>query len=764
MPRCGVRKRGPSGLASEKAAAVADEAEEAAVVEAAGTVSNAGGAESEEHECGPQSVVTVKMKLGRFCSSALLHHRIDTMVFDLNRVLGEAYTFANFHVLRLLTQHADSLPARNPLPKMDRNFFYRCLLAVAISKVRASTLGDDIRESIAQFNALRGSEPQVDIRHYGQAIADLSIVMATMANNHLWMNLHARVLRYLRLQHPKLKKHHDAIVKAVISVPKVPLKNVVADAAAQQVATDLRTWLPLPSAAQFATRAHLTLPLYFKVLKATEQAQEERNLQLQQQPPSAQRKQARKLKAFSLLPTKRGFTLSYIPLSSMQLLHLLKHDLKMEAFEGDGRREDARAYWDKYFNLRLVETGSRRFGNRIVTDGVGVSVLVDRPASSTHGALLRTGSPDDAECRVLLSESGVRVAGVDPGMTDVVTVTEVTDVRSATLKYSSAQYYHDAKINYSARRTMRWCAEEEVKAMTDSIPTGDTSDLERMKLHAAAYLQVLEPLLEHRARRGFRKLRFLRYVHRQKAIVKICEVVAPRTAISLVFFGDWRGGPSNPVSRRTSGPLQDIRAALRNQQNVVVREVDEYRTSKVCCACHCELVNMRGTQRRRQPSGETEMVTGRIHKVLHCKNSENSDGGRDGASQRCGTTWNRDPNASRNILLLGVQEVLGGGRPPAFCRRSAINQTRTTLQSASKLSTFDPLQERRMSSLKNTISVIRSTLGLPSTPKAKDTVKSATPLSSETMCRDQAWSTLKYSDLTTAAITQQSTSSPTPSG
>jgi transposase len=53
----------------------------------------------------------------------------------------------------------------------------------------------------------------------------------------------------------------------------------------------------------------------------------------------------------------------------------------------------------------------------------------------------------------------------------------------------------------------------------------------------------------------------------------------------------------------------------------------------------------------------------RIHKVLHCKRSV-----RDGPQDRCRATWNRDVNASKNILMLLMLEVLGMERPAAFCR------------------------------------------------------------------------------------------------
>jgi hypothetical protein len=71
----------------------------------------------------------------------------------------------------------------------------------------------------------------------------------------------------------------------------------------------------------------------------------------------------------------------------------------------------------------------------------------------------------------------------------------------------------------------------------------------------------------------------------------------------------------------------------------------------------------------RTKEGETirkEVKNNKVHKVLHCRNSV----GVEPVLARCGATWNRDVNASKNILFLLELWIMGDERPPMFSRTS----------------------------------------------------------------------------------------------
>ena len=122
-----------------------------------------------------------------------------------------------------------------------------------------------------------------------------------------------------------------------------------------------RTAARVENKPKYAAKAHLTLPLYFKVLQELEAAKAV--------------DPATRGRTFTLLPTKAGFTISHIPISSVFLMSVLKN-MRKERFKGDGRDVDQDALWRNYFNVNLVETKVRKFGGSIVTDGCAVSVLL----------------------------------------------------------------------------------------------------------------------------------------------------------------------------------------------------------------------------------------------------------------------------------------------------------------------------------------------------------------------------------------------------
>jgi hypothetical protein len=84
------------------------------------------------------------------------------------------------------------------------------------------------------------------------------------------------------------------------------------------------------------------------------------------------------------------------------------------------------------------------------------------------------------------------------------------------------------------------------------------------------------------------------------------------------------------------------------RSDVILMDVDEFRTSCTCSCYWSKLRNMVADTTRVDREGMKQTRRGRVHKVLHCTRSACS-------AERCAkSTWNRDVNAAHNILLLGI--------------------------------------------------------------------------------------------------------------
>lgn len=695
-----------------------------------------------EEDCGDnpgRAMCVVKMKLSSFIAHEGLRRKLDSLVLDMNKLMGEGYIFANFHIARIL-ERGDV-----PVPVINRNFYYRCLLAVSTNNCRSATLGEEFERSRDEFEKLRDKgQSKIDIRGNvrNQIIADLSILMATMATNHLWSNLERRITTYLKWKHPRMaqklrtdivaavakcpSKNLDDIFKTSPSVSKLPstlptrrlreaksaimltkkmigrkepegsklreklgkvqdrfqrlsdawlvARKARVDAynakctEARCISSNLREVLPIKSGRAFASKAHMTLPLYYKILSETLASGNT------------------KLRPFSLLPYKSGFTLSHIPISNMAFFHIVK-ECGFESCRTDISTANYRSIWDRFANLKLVETVSRTFGNRIVTDGFAVSILMNKPSclccsmqTDAFSSRMTEYTNTDQD-GVVSFRDNVIVAAVDPGVTDIVTVARLDgEVRS----YSSAQYYRKGLIFKSQKQTNVWNLE--TTDLVRDMPKRDSCWSNDIGAYAKVYLDVAPKLLLHRAAKGYRGLRFSRYCRKQKLVVEIADMVAPKGGKVLVGFGDWKGVGSTPISRRTAGPLQAIRFELRGRNNVIMEDIDEFRSSKQCSCCGNSLCNMVVAKTHRRKKSKTSVDEGsawecvegrmRIHKILHCKRSQ--VGGRRNKQSvsniHCGKTWDRDVNASRNILKLTIHQVFGKERPPAFLRTTKTKQ------------------------------------------------------------------------------------------
>ena len=625
----------------------------------------------------------VKMKLATFCGNAGVRRVLNSVVLDCNIMVAEAYAFANLHVTRILEQGLAP-------PEVGPKFYDACLSAVTTCRTMPEKFDKGMQDSIAAFDELRPKGVQkVEGSRLGDIRSELCIGMAAMAANHLWLNLAGRLSKYLVWRHPEVTKAmRKTVVECVAMFPTMKLSKVsklslrttkgnelgegrkAAIRTAVELIERLRARCPLKGTGS-ANRAHELLPLYHDMMKDTEAACAAARDGLLDDKTARRVRKAR----FSLLPNKNGFTIGHVPICGRALMGVL---VRVRNADGTplvrtkGTDSGHDAAWRQFFNVNGIETRERMFGGRIATDGVSVSAYMERE----QACVLSTREEEWDAKRIKRQNKGkleVVYAGVDPGFTDVVTVAHTSELQNKTgeedksLKakvqsYSASRYAEESRQKASKRKTEAW--NEETSANVARIDhASDRSTSFGLGTFIRSYLGELRTLLTHRAERGYRNWRFHRYVFKQRVVGDICDLIAPPGKFSVVGYGDWSGPNGTPIKRRWSGPQQDIKRTLQRRPNVLFRSVWEYRTSVTCHATWRRLSNMRARSWKYDRTIGKKVLSetrSSVHKVLHCLNSDGAKG-RPG-----GGTWNRDANASRNMLMLLMLVVLGVERPKEF--------------------------------------------------------------------------------------------------
>lgn len=638
----------------------------------------------------------VKMKLAKFCKDERICRALNADVQATNLMIAEGYAFANFHMTRLIEESKE-------IPSPCEKFYNRCLASVITCTTHKKFFNEDFIESAKLFDELRpAGVVRVDGAKLGHIRSELIKGMQATATLHLRSNACIRLSKYLQWRAPHINKTmRKKVVDLVLNFPKEDIEKAIpltdqkgeelspsrssAAIRAMCMVITLRKVCSLPKAVDFLAEADvkLLIPLYHLIMADTEAAHAAiREGTVNDVKLIRVLSKAR----FTMLPTKGGFTTSYIPICSRELISVLRRvknndgtPLHPSTTDDLCPKENHEA-WMKHFNVNGVETRSRRFGLKICTDGVGVTILLER-CCAVIGA-----PPTEAVTPAIIAELAkgrtVDHRGVDPGVSDVVVV--ASKLTCNTAPYSVGKYAHKALIPKSNHITSRW--NEETASHIAMIRSDvDKSTMDGLSDFTRSYLSVVRGLHAHRATRGYRNMRFTRYVAKQRAVSDVCDFVAPRTStidgkpvqmFNVVGYGDWTGASGTPIKRKYCGPQVDIRNELRRrQESVLFRSIWEYRTSVTCNVTWQRLSNMKAVSNGREKEGVIVdgAKRGSVHKVLHCKSSKCAFG-------RQGATWNRDVNASRNMLTLLMLEVHGFERPvefkPAVSARRQVRRVR----------------------------------------------------------------------------------------
>ncbi|DBA74949.1 TPA: hypothetical protein ACH3X1_010296 [Trebouxia sp. C0004] len=286
-------------------------------------------------------------------------------------------------------------------------------------------------------------------------------------------------------------------------------------------------------------------------------------------------------------------------------------------------------WWSRFTNCigfsrwAAPRSGRRRFHNfsdEVQTDGVSVSVLYFQPhpaqspvadtQSATRSRKRKRQQQTSAEWVRGLSDRNIgqaqRIVGLDPGRKSLFTAAihsqaaadslqqqrsfGSTRTKYSTLSWSSGRWREASGINYRLNKTQLWLSQNcTLKAALEETPSAKVATVEMFTQHINYRMQHEVAALEHFGDRRHRQLRWRTFIKRQQAYSAICRSISAGSKDTVVAYGD-ASFSSSCCKGNPSTPTVSLRRNLGYHCKVF--DTDEFRTSRLCCACKTAMEGM----------------------------------------------------------------------------------------------------------------------------------------------------------------------------
>ncbi|KAI9277064.1 hypothetical protein BDA99DRAFT_532144 [Phascolomyces articulosus] len=345
--------------------------------------------------------------------------------------------------------------------------------------------------------------------------------------------------------------------------------------------------------------------------------------------------------------------------SYQQLSPDLQNANNLQAFLS---RPDRDLWWGRWFNFHLLHglQGNRRFDGRIITDGVSVSVQCRRPGAPSPFY----PTPEEFQ----LPPDAV-VLGGDPGICSLLVANNRCvgheDDEEVIINLKASEY-HELAFHNKADDYRRYYREVYPKLIQyeQSITRHRTADIDTFCNHIKTALLVQQPLLGFHADTE-KSLKWTTYRWKQKALHRLarrlCDHLPDQVTRDQVIIAYGSAKFFHAMRGNRSVPVEGFKKKVRQLYTVV--PTSEIRTSKECShMCHRDDNNQPPTDNPRNnlmviyPQRNRDGTQGfSIFRLKRCDN--------------CGTIWNRDVNAARNIKYCFHAQNQDNERPIEFTRQ-----------------------------------------------------------------------------------------------
>ena len=155
------------------------------------------------------------------------------------------------------------------------------------------------------------------------------------------------------------------------------------------------------------------------------------------------------------------------------------------------------------------------------------------------------------------------------------------------LSWSCSRWQEAAGIKYRLHKIDLWMSRKlGLNAALLATPTAEVASSAQFLLHICHRMQHTAAAQTHF---GDRQLRWRSFIKRQQAYSAICKEISGGSSDTVVAYGDAKFS-SSCCTGNPSTPTVSLRRKLGNCCQVY--DTDEFRTSKLCCACKTAMDGM----------------------------------------------------------------------------------------------------------------------------------------------------------------------------
>ena len=372
-------------------------------------------------------------------------------------------------------------------------------------------------------------------------------------------------------------------------------------------------------------------------------------------------------KLYSVFPLRSSIIPKYIPIDKTIILDTLMDKGISHLYSGN-KSEDVYEVW-KFLFKKLFRGGRKSFlrskdyvfNGLIYTDGYSVSILQIK--KSLFGKKVRKSKKknngsyfDDLKRKELRELKQYKIIGVDPGKRNIVTF---MDDKRQMLRYTSLQRRFECKIKYNNQQLDSF---KKNNINNDELELSKYNSKSCMMNIFSDYVKaknrVNKKLFRKYSNNIFRECKWRKYIYTQKSESKLVSNIKKKYLSNnnyklCLAYGNW--SQTKQMRNYFSTPGIGMKRMLSKYFKVVT--IDEFKTSKLCCACNSETENFM-KRANPKPYKREQIIT--VHSLLRCKNVN------------CNKFWDRDVNGSTNILKLAQNYLENSERLDPFKRDKRI--------------------------------------------------------------------------------------------